>query len=144
MSKKNPIRIANAGGYWGDDPYALRRQIFGELKIDYISIDFLAEITMSILQKQKLKDPKLGYAKDFIIALEPLLEECLKRKIKIITNAGGVNPQACAEALFALAKKKNLDLKIAIVDGDNIYSKIPDLLSKNVSFENMETGSDFD
>lgn len=143
MPKKEFIRIANAGGYWGDDPYALRRQVYGELKIDYISIDFLAEITMSILQKQKAKDPNAGYARDFIIALEPVLEECLKRKIKIITNAGGVNSKACADALFQLAKKKNLALKVAVIDGDDILSEIPRLKNKGVDFTNMETGQSF-
>lgn len=143
MSKKEFIRIANAGGYWGDDPYALRRQVFGELKLDYISIDFLAEITMSILQKQRAKDPHAGYAKDFIIALEPILEECLNRKIKIITNAGGVNPKACAEALFALARKKNINLKVSVIDGDDILSSIPNLQNNGIDFKNMETGEHF-
>lgn len=143
MSKKDFIRIANAGGYWGDDPYALRRQVLGELKLDYISIDFLAEITMSILQKQRAKDPQAGYARDFITALEPVLEECLKKKIKIITNAGGVNPRSCAEALFTLARKKNLNLKVAVIDGDDIFSAIPSLREQGVEFKNMETGNHF-
>lgn len=143
MSKKEFIRIANAGGYWGDDPYALRRQVFGELKLDYISIDFLAEITMSILQKQRAKDPHAGYAKDFITALEPILEECLNRKIKIITNAGGVNPKACAEALFALARKKNINLKVSVIDGDDILTSIPNLQNNGIDFKNMETGEHF-
>jgi hypothetical protein len=143
MSKKSVIRIANAGGYWGDDPYALRRQISGELKLDYISIDFLAEITMSILQKQRAKDPNQGYARDFINALEPVLEECLKKKIKIITNAGGVNPHACAQALFELAKEKNLTLRIAVVDGDDILNSITSIQNQGVDFKNMETGEDF-
>lgn len=60
------IRIANAGGYWGDDPYALRRQVLGSLELHYISIDFLAEITMSILQKQRARDPRVGFARDFV------------------------------------------------------------------------------
>ncbi|APJ03640.1 acyclic terpene utilization AtuA family protein [Silvanigrella aquatica] len=144
MSKKEFIRIANAGGYWGDDPYALRRQVYGELKLDYISIDFLAEVTMSILQKQRAKDPQAGYARDFIFALEPVLEECLKRKIKIITNAGGVNPRACAEALFSLARKKNLNLKVAVIDGDDIYTAIPQLRNSGIDFKNMETGENFE
>ncbi|MES2614804.1 MAG: acyclic terpene utilization AtuA family protein [Bdellovibrionota bacterium] len=143
MNKKESILIGNAGGYWGDDPYALRRQVYGDLKLDYISIDFLAEITMSILQKQKAKDPSAGYARDFITALEPVLAECLKRKIKIITNAGGVNPNACAQALFLLAKKLNLDLRVAVVDGDDIFPAIPELRKQGVEFRNMETGEDF-
>ena len=88
------LRIANAGGYWGDDPYALRRQVQGPLAVDVVSIDFLAEITMSILQKQKLRDPSAGYARDFVTQVEPLLGDILRRGIRIITNAGGVNPQA--------------------------------------------------
>lgn len=134
------IRIANAGGYWGDDPFALRRQVHGTLTLNYITIDYLAELTMSILQKQKSKDPTLGYAKDFIVALEPLLEECLKKHITIVTNAGGLNPKSCKDALLNLAKKKNLPLKIAVVDNDDIFHKIHELRAKGVSFNNMETG----
>jgi hypothetical protein len=144
MSKKEFIRIANAGGYWGDDPYALRRQVYGEMKLDYISIDFLAEVTMSILQKQRAKDPHAGYARDFISALEPILEECVRRKIKIITNAGGVNPRSCAEALFSLARKKNINLKVAVIDGDDIFAAIPILRNSGVDFKNMETSESFE
>lgn len=133
------IRIANAGGYWGDDPFALRRQVFGSLQLNYISIDFLAEVTMSILQKQRQKDPSAGYAKDFISQLKPLLPEILKRKIRIITNAGGVNPRGCAQALCALAKDLGLTLKVAVVDGDNIVDKLPELFAQGVEFKNMET-----
>lgn len=143
MKKKETILIGNAGGYWGDDPYALRRQVYGDLKLDYISIDFLAEITMSILQKQKAKDPNAGYARDFITTIEPVLEQCLKKKIKIITNAGGVNPNACAHALLELAKKLNLELRVAVVEGDDILSSIPELRKQGVDFKNMETGEDF-
>lgn len=139
------IRIANAGGYWGDDPYALRRQVCGPLKLDYISIDFLAEITMSILQKQKQKDPKLGYAGDFISQLTPLLKTCKERGIKIITNAGGVNPKACADALFELARKEGVDLRVALVEGDDIAERLPHLVKQpGCSMKNMETGDAFD
>ncbi|MEI6592067.1 MAG: acyclic terpene utilization AtuA family protein [Holophagaceae bacterium] len=137
------LRIANAGGYWGDDPYALRRQVQGPLPVDVVSIDFLAEITMSILQKQKLKDPSAGYARDFVSQVEPLLGDILKRKIRIITNAGGVNPQACAEALAAVARKQGLKLRVAIVDGDDIAPTMSGLRSQGVAFKNMETGEDF-
>lgn len=142
-SDSRVLRIANAGGYWGDDPYALRRQVQGSLPIDVISIDFLAEITMSILQKQKLKDPKAGYARDFVTQVEPLLGEILKRRIKLITNAGGVNPQACAEALAEVARKQGLSLRVAIVDGDDIAPRMAELRTQGVSFTNMETGEDF-
>jgi hypothetical protein len=95
------VRIGNAGGYWGDDPAALRRQVRGEPALDFIGIDYLAEITMSILRKQKGRDPALGYARDFVTQAAPLLEEILARRIRIVTNAGGVNPFSCAQALAA-------------------------------------------
>ncbi|MFQ5790532.1 MAG: acyclic terpene utilization AtuA family protein [Acidobacteriota bacterium] len=136
------VRIANAGGYWGDDPYALRRQVLGELSLDYISIDFLAEITMSILQKQYSRDPKMGYARDFVQQIDPLLGEIIERKIKIITNAGGVNPVACAEALLTAARARGLELKVAVIGGDNIAPRLPELLEKGVDLKNMETGED--
>ncbi len=138
------LRIANAGGYWGDDPYALRRQVMGALPVDVISIDYLAEVTMSILQKQKLKDPSAGYARDFVTQVEPLLEEILRRRIKIITNAGGVNPSGCAEALAALARAKGLKLRIAVVEGDDIAGRMSELRAQGVDFRNMETGEAFD
>lgn len=139
------IRIANAGGYWGDDPYALRRQIEGPLKLDYVTIDFLAEITMSILQKQKQKDPSAGFALDFVNQLSPLLKTCKEKGIKIITNAGGVNPKACAEALFELGKKAGVDLRVALVEGDDIAARLPELVKQpKCSMKNMETGEEFD
>ena len=138
------LRIANAGGYWGDDPHALRRQVLGKLPIDVISIDYLAEVTMSILQKQKQRDPRAGYARDFVAQVEPLLAEILRRGIKIITNAGGVNPLACAEALAAVAHAQNLKLRIAVIDGDNIADRMETLRAEGVAFQNMETGEAFE
>lgn len=134
------IRIANAGGYWGDDPYALRRQIEGELPIDYISIDFLSEITMSILQKQRAQDKGAGFARDFLTELEPVLGDCLARRIRIITNAGGVNPAACAEALLSMARERGLALKVAVIEGDDILPRLSSLVASGVELENLETG----
>ncbi len=136
------VRIANAGGYWGDDPYALRRQVEGKLAVNYISIDFLAEITMSIMQKQLARDPDAGYARDFITQVEPLLEDVVARKIKIITNAGGVNPSACAEALFAAARTRGLTLKVGVIEGDNIAPRLSKLRARGVDLKNMETGEE--
>jgi hypothetical protein len=137
------FRIANAGGYWGDDPYALRRQVLGPVAVDVISIDYLAEVTMSILQKQRQKDPKAGYAKDFVKQMEPLLKEILARRIRIITNAGGVNPRACAEALGDVARAQGLRLRIAIVEGDDLTSRMEELRGLGVDFRNLETGESF-
>jgi len=134
------IRIGNAGGYWGDDPYALRRQVRGALPLDYISIDYLAEVTMSILRKQMARDPGAGYARDFISQAAPLLEEILARRIRIITNAGGVNPSACAEALAEAARTQGLKLRIAVVEGDDLAARVPALLADGVELRNMETG----
>lgn len=142
MTRKKTIRIGNAGGYWGDDPTALARQVRGG-HLDYISMDFLAEITMSIMQKQRGLDPKLGYARDFITMLEDVLPDLLKNKTKIITNAGGVNPVACAEAIAALAQKMSLNPKIAIVYGDDILKSLDDLRRTGCDFKNMEDGRDF-
>lgn len=136
------LRIGNAGGYWGDDPFALRRQVTGATPLDYISIDFLAEITMSILQKQYARDPKAGYARDFVTQVEPLLGEILGRRIKIITNAGGVNPLGCAEALFEMARRLRLPLKVAVVGGDDLKGRIEELRESGIALENMETGEE--
>jgi hypothetical protein len=142
MTRKTTIKIGNAGGYWGDDPGALARQVKGG-HLDYISMDFLAEITMSIMQKQRSGDPKLGYARDFLGMLEEVLPELLKNKTKIITNAGGVNPVACAEAIQTLAAKLGLKPKIAIVHGDDILDHLGDLRAKGCDFKNMEDGRSF-
>ena len=143
MQPREIIRIANAGGYWGDDPYALRRQVEGPLALDYITIDYLAEVTMSILQKQRSRAPGAGYARDFVTQIGPLLEQILDRGIRIITNAGGVNPGACAEALGELARAKGLRLRIALVEGDDIAPRMDALRAAGVAFDNMETGESF-
>jgi hypothetical protein len=143
MSGRDLIRIANAGGYWGDDPGALRRQVEGPLPLDYISIDYLAEITMSILRKQKGRDPEAGYARDFIAQAAPLLGQILRRGIRIVTNAGGVNPQACAEALAAAARAQGLRLRIAVVEGDDLAPRLDELAAAGADLRNLETGAAF-
>jgi hypothetical protein len=143
MKESGIIRIGNAGGYWGDDPHALRRQVLGPLDLDYISIDYLAEVTMSILQKQKSRDAAAGYARDFVTQIEPLLERILLRRIRIITNAGGVNPEACAAALAAVARAKGLKLRIAVVEGDDVAPRLAALMAQGVDLCNLETGAPF-
>ena len=143
MSKKTKIRIGNAGGYWGDDPHALERQVNGG-HLDYITMDFLAEITMSIMQKQRSRDTNMGYARDFLPMLEKVLPQLMKNKTRIITNAGGVNPAACAEAIKQLAAQMGLNPKIAVVYGDDILESLDALKDKGCKFENMETGQKFD
>ncbi len=101
---KKMIRIGNAGGYWGDDLDAFRRQLTGG-RLDYITMDFLAEITMSILRKQQLKNPELGYARDFLTQLEQTLPEIVARGVRVITNAGGVNPVGLGRRIRDLAPR---------------------------------------
>ncbi len=142
MSKKTNITIGNAGGYWGDDPKALERQVFSG-RLDYISMDFLAEITMSILQKQKQNDPEAGYARDFLPMLKTVLPKLMADRTTIITNAGGVNPQSCAKAIAQLAAGLGLEPKIAIVYGDDILPDLSKLQAEGIAFDNMETGESF-
>ena len=139
---KKKIRIANAGGYWGDDLDALRRQLTGG-PLDYITMDFLAEITMSILMRQKLKNPKLGYAKDFLTQLETCLPLIIKKNVKVITNAGGMNPAGLGREIVAMARRMGLDLKVGVVYGDDITNNLYELTAAGEKFTNMETGAEF-
>jgi hypothetical protein len=139
---KSVLRIGNASGYWGDDPKALYRQVNGG-RLDYITMDFLAEVTMSIMQKQRGRDPEAGYARDFLPMLESVLPKLLKDRTRIITNAGGVNPEACAEAIEALGKRLGVKPRIAVVYGDDILGKLGMLRAKGCRFDNMETGQAF-
>ncbi len=136
------IRIANAGGYWGDDLDALRRQLSGG-RLDYITMDFLAEITMSILRKQQLKNPELGYARDFLTQLETCLPLILQKKVKVINNAGGMNPIGLGRQIRALARRMGLDVKVGVVYGDDISGRLYELTAAGEKFTNMETGECF-
>jgi len=139
---KKIIRIGNAGGFWGDDLSALRRQIEGG-KLDYITSDYLAEITMGILMKQKIKDSSMGYVYDFLSQIEEILGLVIEKSVKIITNAGGINPQALAEKIVKIAKNKNIKTRVAAVFGDDIMDRMDELYPEKESMKNMETGEDF-
>lgn len=139
---KEPIRIASGQGFWGDLLTAPRVQAT-KGPIDYLVMDYLAEVTMSIMQKQKRRNPSLGYAKDMIPLIEDILPDCLERQVKIITNGGGVNPHACAGAILDSAKKIGVKkITIGIVTGDDILTQIDELRSYGNEFRNMETGED--
>ena len=139
---KKTIRIGNAGGYWGDDLDAFRRQLTGG-RLDYITMDFLAEITMSILRRQQLKNPELGYATDFLTQLEENLPEIVRRGVRVITNAGGMNPVGLGRRIRDLASSLGLDVKVGVVDGDDISDRLDELTAAGERFTNMETGADF-
>jgi hypothetical protein len=140
--RKRKIRIGNAGGYWGDDLGALRRQLTGG-RIDYITMDFLAEITMSILKRQQQKQSELGYAVDFLRQLEDCLPLVCRKGVKLISNAGGINPIGLGRQIQALARRLELDLKIGIVYGDDISRELYELSAAGERFANLETGADF-
>ena len=138
---KKVVRVAAGQGFWGDDLDAPRRQVEGG-PIDYLMLDYLAEVTMSILQKQKERDPSLGYARDFVGAVESVLPAVLDRGVKVIANAGGVNPPACAAAVMSAAEKSGAKgrLRIGVVTGDDLLSRLDDLMAQGHALTNMETG----
>ena len=142
MTNKKVLRIGNAGGYWGDDPQALARQVeMGQL--DYVTMDFLAEVTMSILKKQQARNPDRGFAYDLIGMLEPVLPTMLKKGTRLITNAGGIHPKGCAKAIYELAQRIGVDVKIAVVYGDDIVEQLQPLKDSGAKFTNMETNQQF-
>ena len=132
------IKIANGQGFWGDSIDApLKLLKYGNF--DYLTLDYLAEVTMSIMQKQKMKNASLGYASDFIQLIKKSINLIIKNNIKIITNAGGVNPVACANELKKLCKEHKKDIKIAIITGDDILKDIDSYILSNNKFINLDT-----
>lgn len=137
---RDKIRIASGQGFWGDMVDAPYRQVT-EGPVDYLVMDYLAEVTMSILQKQKLRDPNLGYARDIPPLMERILPIIKEKNIKVITNGGGVNPIACKDAIFEVARKLGITgIKVGVVLGDDILERIDDLLADGIELKNMETG----
>jgi len=135
------VRVAGAQGFWGDWLEAPYRQLVGG-PVDYLMLDYLAEVTMSIMQKQKSRDPSLGYAKDFIPLMERILPELVSRRVKVTTNAGGVNPRACAEAVAQAARTLGLagKLTIGVVTGDDLLGRLDALLAGGHALANLDTG----
>jgi Acyclic terpene utilisation family protein AtuA len=137
---KDKIRIASGQGFWGDLIDAPYHQVI-KGDIDYLVMDYLAEVTMSILQKQKNKKPNLGYARDLPELMKRILPVCKRKGIKVITNGGGVNPVSCADAILDEALKLDIaDLKIAVVLGDDIKDRIDELFLAGADLKNMDTG----
>ena len=135
------VRVASGQGFWGDWLEAPRRQVEGG-PVDYLMLDYLAEVTMSIVQKQKERDPRMGYARDFIGAMESVFPAVAERGVKVIANAGGVNPMACAEAVLAAADKAGVRgrIRIGVVTGDDILDRLDGLLAEGHELKNMDTG----
>jgi len=127
MTNQPSIRIGGASGYWGESDMALP-QFLNDKSLDYIVFDYLAEITMSILARAREADSSLGYATDFVDAvLAPNLVQIAGQGVRIISNAGGVNPEACAEAIRKHIADKKLSLKVAVILGDDLLPQLGSL-----------------
>ena len=132
------IRIANGQGFWGDSIDAPVEQVMRG-PIDYLTLDYLAEVTMSILQKQRARDPEAGYARDFVEMIGRILPVIAGRNIRIVANAGGLNPLACRRAVLAVAEKQGIRVRVAAVTGDDVSGRLDDLMGRGIEFLNMDT-----
>src|SRR5262250_2524259 len=138
---KEMVRVASGQGFWGDLLTAPVDQV-RKGPIDYLMLDYLAEVTMSILQKQRSRDPNAGYARDFVSLLREILPDCVEKNIKVLSNAGGVNVTGCAEAIRDAANELGLSgkVKIGVVTGDDILGRLEEFSESGVEIKNMETG----
>ncbi|MGO4393646.1 acyclic terpene utilization AtuA family protein [Variovorax sp. M-6] len=137
-SEQKVVRIGGASGFWGDSMVAAP-QLVKHGQLDYLVFDFLAETTMAILAAARARKPEMGYATDFVdISMKPVLKEIKRQGIKVISNAGGINPQGCADALRALAEAEGVSLRIAVVEGDDVSAKMPAL--RGLGARDMFTG----
>jgi hypothetical protein len=136
-----PVRIGCGAGFWGDSPEG-PAQLVRSGAIDYLVLDYLAEITMSILARMRAKNADFGYATDFVsLVMKPLAREIADRGIKVVANAGGVNPGACRAALEAVFREAGLNLKIAVVEGDDLAARADEFRQRGV--KEMFSGAPF-
>jgi hypothetical protein len=133
------IRVANCSGFYGDRLAAAREMVEGG-PVDYLTGDWLAELTMYILSRNAAKTPAAGYARTFVTQMEQVMGTCLERGIKVVTNAGGLNPRACAEAVAEVADRLGLRPTIAYVEGDDLRGRVPELLAAGHDLANLDTG----
>ena len=140
MSNTKKIRIGGGQGFWGDSPDAAIDMVKNG-NLDYLACDYLAELTMSILQKQKNKNPEYGYAKDFVDLFSEIVEDCNRNNIKILANAGGVNVKSLVDKLTNIVKNKNIKgYKIGFVEGDNLKDDLEKYMLEGYEFLNMDNG----
>jgi hypothetical protein len=138
---KDKVKVASGQGFWGDLLTAPVDQVRGG-DIDYLMLDYLAEVTMSIMQKQRARDAGSGYARDFVTLMREILPDCVEKNIKVLSNAGGVNVSGAAEAIRDAARELGLGgkVKIGVVTGDDILARLDEFLAAGVEINNMETG----
>jgi hypothetical protein len=141
-SRKTPqdrVLIANGQGFWGDSPLGPLR-LLREGPLDYLTLDYLAEVTMSILQKQRARRSDSGYATDFVRMIDRLAPEIARQGVRVVANAGGVNPMACKDAVLASLRRQGVrGVKVAVVEGDDILGRLDELLAAGESLANMDT-----
>jgi hypothetical protein len=140
MTQRPPVRVANVQAFWGDWGCAPRMSLAAG-NLDYLTLDYLAELTMSLLHKQRLREPSLGYPRDFIDLLREILPECKRQGVRIVTNAGGLDPAGCRRAVVELAEELEIaDLCVASIDGDDLEPRLRDLMAAGIEFKSLETG----
>jgi hypothetical protein len=133
------VKIGNSQGFWGDRPEASNQLLTSQPDLDYLTLDYLAEVSLSIMAIQREKNPEFGYARDFLDVIKSLIPLWQNGSTcKIITNAGGLNPVACAKACNELIKKSGLNLKVGVVFGDNVQDLLMNDL-ENPQFNNLDT-----
>ena len=138
--QQRTVRIGGASGFWGDSSVGAP-QLVASGQIDYLVFDYLAELTMSILAAARQKNAELGYATDFVtVAMRAVLKDVVQRGIRVVSNAGGVNPQACAAALRTLAEELGVSVKIAVVTGDDVMPLVPALREMDPPVRELQTG----
>ena len=138
--QQRTVRIGGASGFWGDSSVGAP-QLVASGQIDYLVFDYLAELTMSILAAARQKNAALGYATDFVtVAMRAVLKDVVQRGIRVVSNAGGVNPQACAAALQTLAEELGVNVKIAVVTGDDVMPLIPQLREAKEPVRELQSG----
>jgi len=138
---KTTVRVAGGQGFWGDLLTAPVDQV-RKGPIDYLMLDYLAEVTMSILQKQRARNPEAGYARDFVELMREIMADCVANDIKVLSNAGGVNVEGCASAIREAAREIGLQgkVKIGVVTGDDVLDKLDAWIAQGIEINNMETG----
>jgi hypothetical protein len=134
------VRIGNGQGFWGDSIDA-PLELLTRGALDYMGLDYLAEVTLSIMMRQRLRDSRRGYAADFIALLRRALPMIAERGVKVVTNAGGLNPTACRDEVFRIARELGIaGLKVGTVEGDDLLPRLPELCAAGQHLEHMETG----